>query len=546
MARIHYLLVLAVFSPSLALKGIKSSHLSLYSPVPGSSPPLWKCLNSSQEILYSALNDDYCDCEDGTDEPGTSACPGALFYCVNEGHIGAYIRSSRVHDGLCEPECCDGSDEPEGVCPNVCVSLGNEHRRVVNAERKMRKTGSKIRSSYITHAQREKKRLEDSIQSLKTEVALKEIEEARAQEIWEHTASMDAEMLEIRRKSPTYRLLSDYVALIDAMIVRENMLNERITALEAILETLSSGYNPNYQDMAVLEAVRGWAALKGSEEPKETESTAQEDTDTAQSQPPDEEELIWTDERIVELKDTDALSALLEHERHIGSLSTEDFSEELLSLEHYIPEPFLPTFIRIRDAALDLLTKFKLVRPAAVPPGASGDSDKKKTLHQNALNALNVVQTSLADEERALHKLFDPVFGFGKYGEWKKLDGTCIEKDSGEYTYSVCFFGSVTQKPNKGGGTHSLGRFSSWSRSPSDHPEQLTYYSRQIYGNGERCWNGPERSVQLELSCGTENTLLTIAEPEKCEYHFTATTPALCWPDSELDGENQKPLNEDL
>jgi protein kinase C substrate 80K-H len=72
MARIHYLLALAVVSHSLALKGINSSHLSFYSPVPGSSPPLWKCLNSSQEILYSALNDDYCDCEDGTDEPGMS------------------------------------------------------------------------------------------------------------------------------------------------------------------------------------------------------------------------------------------------------------------------------------------------------------------------------------------------------------------------------------------------------------------------------------------------------------------------------------------
>jgi hypothetical protein len=68
-----------------------------------------------------------------------------------------------------------------------------------------------------------------------------------------------------------------------------------------------------------------------------------------------------------------------------------------------------------------------------------GDSDKKKTLHQNALNVLNVAQRSLADEESALHKLFDPVSGFGKYGEWKKLDGTCIEKDSGECVYFGSF-----------------------------------------------------------------------------------------------------------
>lgn len=28
--------------------------------------------------------------------------------------------------------------------------------------------------------------------------------------------------------------------------------------------------------------------------------------------------------------------------------------------------------------------------------------------------------------------------------------------------------------------------------------------------------------------CGTENALLAISEPEKCEYRVTGTTPALC------------------
>jgi len=63
---------------------------------------------------------------------------------------------------------------------------------------------------------------------------------------------------------------------------------------------------------------------------------------------------------------------------------------------------------------------------------AGGDSDKKKAAHQTALNALTAAQRSLADEESALQKLFNPTDGFGKHGEWKKLDGTCIEKESGE------------------------------------------------------------------------------------------------------------------
>jgi protein kinase C substrate 80K-H len=36
--------------------------------------------------------------------------------------------------------------------------------------------------------------------------------------------------------------------------------------------------------------------------------------------------------------------------------------------------------------------------------------------------------------------------------------------------------------------------------------------------------------MQLDLSCGTENALLTVQELEKCEYQFVGTTPALCLP----------------
>lgn len=49
----------------------------------------------------SAVNDDYCDCPDGTDEPGTSACPNGVYYCENKGFVPGVIRSSRVNDGVC-------------------------------------------------------------------------------------------------------------------------------------------------------------------------------------------------------------------------------------------------------------------------------------------------------------------------------------------------------------------------------------------------------------------------------------------------------------
>ena len=57
------------------------------------------------------MNDDYCDCVDGTDEPGTSACPNSLFFCEFQDEFlnNNYIPASKVNDGICD--CCDGSDE---------------------------------------------------------------------------------------------------------------------------------------------------------------------------------------------------------------------------------------------------------------------------------------------------------------------------------------------------------------------------------------------------------------------------------------------------
>ena len=59
------------------------------------------CLDSSASFPISALNDDYCDCPDGSDEPGTSACSAGTFWCRNEGHIPGRVLKSRVNDGIC-------------------------------------------------------------------------------------------------------------------------------------------------------------------------------------------------------------------------------------------------------------------------------------------------------------------------------------------------------------------------------------------------------------------------------------------------------------
>lgn len=54
-------------------------------------------------MTLAQLNDNYCDCEDGSDEPGTAACShtAAVFHCQNAGFFPQDLPTSRVNDGIC-------------------------------------------------------------------------------------------------------------------------------------------------------------------------------------------------------------------------------------------------------------------------------------------------------------------------------------------------------------------------------------------------------------------------------------------------------------
>lgn len=101
--------VLTIQDKQPLVRGTHEKQYKFYKP---SLKNTFQCFQSYEQIDYSKVNDDYCDCLDGTDEPGTNACANGFFYCKYQSSsrgILNFISSAKVNDGICD--CCDGSDE---------------------------------------------------------------------------------------------------------------------------------------------------------------------------------------------------------------------------------------------------------------------------------------------------------------------------------------------------------------------------------------------------------------------------------------------------
>lgn len=484
----HTALLAAVFvSGSVALKGVAPEDEAKYVP---DSDGMWACLSDpSIRIPFDRVNDDYCDCPDGSDEPGTGACAGVgntKHYCANKGHLPAHIPVRYVNDGVCDYElCCDGSDEPDGDCPNRCAEVHDNYLKKRRAEEEAHRRGLAERVKLVEEGKVRKQWLEGVLVSRKQELTAKEAEVVQAkkdleeaeQDAREHgVTAVDGKVIEA--KAELARVAGTAERLRNDLIIAV----ERQRQLDAVLAKMKEEYNPNFNDPAVKQAIRSWEEITASG-----------------ALSPD-----------LSLASADAGTAILD------DIST-------LSLTKPANAPFWsPIFAWIADV-------FGWDGGAPRPAGdfTSAKVDSAKTVLGERESELNDLRNQITQDEHTLN------FNFGPDDVLRALAETCVKNKVGEYDYEVCIFGESRQIGN--GQATLLGKFSK-----VEYAHNVFYLE---FENGARCWNGPIRRAEVTVRCGESNVIVGVAEPEKCSYFIDMLSPGACSPhQAELEQVNHDEL----
>ncbi|EUC31033.1 hypothetical protein COCCADRAFT_38823 [Bipolaris zeicola 26-R-13] len=499
--------------------------------------------NPAIKLPIARLNDDYCDCPDGSDEPGTAACsyfsplsppqplsvegkdvnttpalPG--FYCKNKGHQPSYIPFTSVNDGACDYEfCCDGSDEYEHVggikCEDRCAAIGKEWRKADEARQMSLAAAKQRRKELVAEAGRLRKEVEDRIQTLKAQIegatlkvdgltkSLAEIERAERGKVVKGAGKTGKVTVLAGLAKQRIQELTDNI---NRLRNERDSARARVADLEGMLTRFKEEYNPNFNDEGVKRAVQAWENYAAQDRPGPNDALDRDLDDILK--PDSENAIIWDDFEKVDESDM----------------------ELLYQFEEYLPES-IRSWVdsKLRDLRIMLIENGILADPtSADAPESKAVSDAKSQL-ESAKRELENDKSELTRHEEDLTKDYGPDAIF------RALKDVCISTDSGEYTYEHCFLSRTTQKPKKGGGHTGMGNFVRIESMTVD--EELPADGKGLgsgerialkYENGQHCWNGPNRSTLVILACAEKDEIWKIVEEEKCVYRMEVGTPAVC------------------
>ncbi|XP_052852524.1 glucosidase 2 subunit beta [Drosophila gunungcola] len=515
--------------------GVSLAKASLYQPRAGDNS--WTCLDGSRSIPFAQINDDYCDCPDGSDEPGTSACSNGQFHCLNKGHQSVDIPSSQVQDGICD--CCDGSDESQVVgCPNTCLELGAAAAVQRRNEAELHKRGAERRLEMITKgkqmkAEREARRLELD-QRHKEQVLLRtekeqlkqnaealekeaiDIFKAEQREVDAETAQAEQEPQQMRQEASLsfvrYDTNKDGFVEVTELMVDMNLDRDRngVVTIEEAKFFLDERERVDLDAFVTL----AWPRIKPLQMLAE-----------GLFQPPQPEEVVEQEQPTTEgIQPTPPKPS--QEQADLAGEEEIEADEEGEEDQYDDEEPD----VGVGEASPDV--------EEVKPPNYDPETERLIQQANEARNALQEVERSLREIEQEVKEIDEQNSkGYGLTEEWAVHDGQCYNFEDREYVYTLCPFDRASQKSRNGGAETTLGRWDKWIGEPKK-------YSQQKYTNGAACWNGPNRSAIINISCALEPKITAVSEPNRCEYYFEFETPAAC--DSEAFQAETENLHDEL
>jgi protein kinase C substrate 80K-H len=200
----------------------------------------------------------------------------------------------------------------------------------------------------------------------------------------------------------------------------------------------------------------------------------------------------------------------------------------------YDIEAYLPAFVRSA-----IHEKLKLVHVWLIENGVLADKQKagsESTIVKAAREARDAAEKDLKKKSKELTKEEEDLAkDYGHSDIFRAVKDKCIELDSGEYTYELCWLSKTSQKSKKGHGHTSMGKFDRIDWEVADDSERLDGKSlgkgeRMVlrYEDGQACWNGPRRKTDVWLGCAETEEIWRVSEAEKCVYKMEVGTPAAC------------------
>ncbi|CAL8143040.1 unnamed protein product [Orchesella dallaii] len=502
-----------ISADNLTPRGVPLSRAALYDPQKNFS-----CLDGSKLIPFSFVNDDYCDCKDGSDEPGTSACSRGSFYCLNAGHISAYISSSRVNDGVCD--CCDGSDEVGTLtCSNTCEEMGRAAREEAERQTKLAKEGFQKRLEMISKGKSFRKEKEEERTRLDADRQIAESVKNEKLQLKEQVEQPEKEALE------KYRLIQEE---------KQKQEDEQEKAQsENEAETLFNLLDSNGDDKITLDEIKVRQTFDKNKDGVVDEAEAMFFLNMNEEM--SKEEFLKSGWLLVKPFFMMEQGMFKPPESGGGQAGSEDYEDDLEKLDDIQNEqqdsakPDVPG-VEPGELEDEEEEEGEEEHDADTDPEPVVDTDPKYDEETQALidqankarEEYNEADRNLRESVRKLEEVNELLnLDFGDDDRFAQMHGECYDYEDKEYIYTLCPFKSATQKIRSGGDVN-LGKWNAWSGPENDK------YTSMLYDRGQSCWNGPQRSAKVGLRCGLDNRLIGVAEPSRCEYQFEFETPASC------------------